>query len=128
MNSHKNFFIVKTGDSRAIDCLIKNGIFDNWRQIPKHNMKVGDVAFIYDKNLTDKARGKMWTPIKCIATISQVGESDIGFNLLHKINYEAINLNEEEKSVISKMRQGTGVYELIDDDIITKVQKCKINK
>ena len=121
----KRYFIAKTGDTLAIDKLIKYGKFDDWIQRPNIEMSYGDVVFIYDKKLTPKAKGAKWLPFKCAAELVGVAEQrSMDFRLLYKISYKMLDFTADEKEVIANMGQGVhGVYELKDEKIISKLAK-----
>lgn len=121
----KRYFIAKTGDTLAIDKLIKYGKFDDWMQRPNIEMSYGDVVFIYDKKLTPKAKGAKWLPFKCAAELVGVAEQrSMDFRLLYKISYKMLDFTADEKEVIANMGQGVhGVYELKDEKIISKLAK-----
>lgn len=129
MAEEKKYFIVKTRDSLAIDKLAKEHEFKNWKQIPDKEMGEGDIALIYDINLTKDAKNSQWIPIVCVAEITQVESSDISLKMLYEVDYAKLKFSKEEKEIIAEMKQRHGVYELEEnvESILSKLEQHPIN-
>ena len=120
----KKYFIVKTWADQSIAQLVEDGFFEEWRQIPKKNMEMGDVVFLYDMNLRGEAKDKTWLPFKCVAELTGVGSKTMGLRLLYEIDYTKLKFDKDEKAIVAKMQQGTdGVYELKEQGIISKLEE-----
>ncbi|MFC2572653.1 MAG: hypothetical protein ACFNUU_09780 [Campylobacter sp.] len=119
----KKYFIAKTDADEAIARLVEDGFFEEWCQTPKKNMEMGDVVFLYDKDLTRKAKDKKWLPFKCVAELTGVGSKTMGLRLLYEIDYTKLKFDKDEKAIVAKMQQGTGVYELKEQGIISKLEE-----
>ena len=120
----KKYFIVKTWADQSIAQLVEDGFFEEWRQIPKKNMKMGDVVFLYDMNLRGEAKDKKWLPFKCVAELTGVGSETMGLRLLYEIDYTKLKFDKDEKAIVAKMQQGSdGVYELKEQGIISKLEE-----
>lgn len=120
----KKYFIVKTWADQSIAQLVEDGFFEEWRQIPKKNMEMGDVVFLYDMNLRGEAKDKKWLPFKCVAELTGVGSKTMGLRLLYEIDYTKLKFDKDEKAIVAKMQQGTdGVYELKEQGIISKLEE-----
>ena len=117
----KKYFIVKTWADQSIAQLVEDGFFEEWRQIPKKNMEMGDVVFLYDMNLRGEAKDKKWLPFKCVAELTGVGSKTMGLRLLYEIDYTKLKFDKDEKAIVAKMQQGTdGVYELKEQGIMQR--------
>lgn len=117
-------YVIKTKSAEAIDRLIKEGSFEKWEQIPRQGMNKDDIAFIYDINLTAKAKDEKWLPFKCAAELVDVDDATMDLKLLYEINYVKLEFDKDEKTIIADMQQGNGgVYELKDDEIISKLEQ-----
>lgn len=120
----KKYFIVKTGADQSIAQLVEDGFFEEWCQIPKKNMEMGDVVFLYDMNLTGEAKDKKWLPFKCVAELTGVGNETMSLRLLYEIDYTKLKFDKDEKAIVAKMQQGYGgVYELKEQGIISKLEE-----
>ena len=120
----KKYFIVKTWADQSIAQLVEDGFFEEWRQIPKKNMEMGDVVFLYDMNLRGEAKDKKWLPFKCVAELTGVGSKTMGLRLLYEIDYTKLKFDKDETAIIATMQRGSdGVYELKEQGIISKLEE-----